>query len=485
MAGASPKQNGKIELKRELGLFSAVNMILAVMIGSGIFISPASALYHSGSVGMCIIVWAVCGLISLLGALAFAELGTVVPRSGAEYAYFMDAFGPLHKFWGNLPAFTASWIYVVILRPAEVAVIVMTFAEYFCQPILDALCIKDEEYSGHLKKVVALLAMASITYINMSSVKLYVKLQNIFGACKVIACLIVIGGGIYELSIGNVGNLQKGFEGTNYHPANLALAFYSGLWAYDGWSTITTVTEEVKRPEVNIPRSIAISVPLVTLLYVFMNIAYMTVLPIPEMIQAQAVAVAFGERVLGAAGFLIPVGVALSTFGCALSVQFGVTRLCYVASQDGNMLKSMSFVHVKRLTPAPAVVTQGIITFIFIVIGNIMQLIEMASYLMWIFYGTAMVALLMLRKTMADVPRPYRVPTIIPIFIIIVAVFLSVVPLVTDPSFKYVVSILFILIGMVIYWWFIYLNKRPKFMDGLTRYIQILFQAVPPSVHVE
>ncbi|XP_022909963.2 b(0,+)-type amino acid transporter 1-like isoform X2 [Onthophagus taurus] len=485
MAGASPKQNGKIELKRELGLFSAVNMILAVMIGSGIFISPASALYHSGSVGMCIIVWAVCGLISLLGALAFAELGTVVPRSGAEYAYFMDAFGPLHKFWGNLPAFTASWIYVVILRPAEVAVIVMTFAEYFCQPILDALCIKDEEYSGYLKKVVALLAMASITYINMSSVKLYVKLQNIFGACKVIACLIVIGGGIYELSIGNVGNLQKGFEGTNYHPANLALAFYSGLWAYDGWSTITTVTEEVKRPEVNIPRSIAISVPLVTLLYVFMNIAYMTVLPIPEMIQAQAVAVAFGERVLGAAGFLIPVGVALSTFGCALSVQFGVTRLCYVASQDGNMLKSMSFVHVKRLTPAPAVVTQGIITFIFIVIGNIMQLIEMASYLMWIFYGTAMVALLMLRKTMADVPRPYRVPTIIPIFIIIVAVFLSVVPLVTDPSFKYVVSILFILIGMVIYWWFIYLNKRPKFMDGFTRYIQILFQAVPPAVHVE
>ncbi|KRT85553.1 Amino acid permease, partial [Oryctes borbonicus] len=205
------------------------------MIGSGIFISPASALLHSGSVGMCIIIWAVCGIISLLGALAFAELGTVVPRSGAEYAYFIDSFGPLHKFWGNLPAFIASWIYVVVLRPAEVAVIVLTFAEYFCQPILDVLCIKDLVLGDHVKKLVAMLALGMITYINVSSVKLYVRIQNIFSSFKVVACLIVIFGGLYELAVGNTMNLSRGFEGTNFHPGSMALAFYSGLWAYDGW----------------------------------------------------------------------------------------------------------------------------------------------------------------------------------------------------------------------------------------------------------
>ncbi|KAK9723419.1 Amino acid permease [Popillia japonica] len=485
------KQNGKVELKRELGLFSAINLILAVMIGSGIFISPASALQHSGSVAMCIIIWAVCGVISLLGALAFAELGTVVPRSGAEYAYFMDSFGPLHHFWGNLPAFLASWIYVVVLRPAEVAVIVLTFAEYFCQPIFDALCMQDLVLGDHVKKLVGILALGIITYINVISVKLYIKIQNIFvklyikiqnifSSFKVIACLIVIFGGIYELAIGNTANLNKGFEGTNFHPGSLALAFYSGLWAYDGWSSITTVTEEVKRPEINIPRSIAISVPIVTILYVFMNIAYMTVLSIPEMIHSPAVAYTFGERVLGPFAFVIPLGVALSTFGCALSIQFGVTRLCYVASQDGNMLRSMSFVHVKRLTPAPAVVTQGIIAFIFIVIGNIVALIEFASFFIWVFYGTAMISLLILRKTMKDVPRPYTVPIWIPIFIALVAVFLSVVPIVSEPSIKYLFSIGFIVLGTLVYYWFVYKKRRPRIMNKLTYFIQVAFEALPP-----
>lgn len=101
-----------------------------------------------------------------------------------------------------------------------------------------------------------------------------------------------------------------------------------------------------------------ISVPLVTALYVFMNVAYMTALNIPELVNSPAVAVSFGEKVLGPLAFTIPLGVVLSTFGCALSVQFGVTRLCYVAGQEGHMVESLSYVHIKRLTPAPAVAFQ-------------------------------------------------------------------------------------------------------------------------------
>ncbi|CAH0728158.1 unnamed protein product, partial [Brenthis ino] len=132
---ALEKSSGStVELKRELGLFSAINLILGVMIGSGIFVSPSSALEHSGSVALCLIIWTVSGIISLLGALSFAELGTVLGKSGAEYSYFQEAFGKCHKYWGPLPSFICAWIYVMILRPAEVAIIVMTFAEYAMQP---------------------------------------------------------------------------------------------------------------------------------------------------------------------------------------------------------------------------------------------------------------------------------------------------------------------------------------------------------------
>lgn len=481
----SKEKGSTMQLKRELGLFSAINMILGVMIGSGIFVSPASALQESGSVAMCIIVWTVCGLISLLGALAFAELGTVVVRSGAEYAYFLESFGPLHKFWGAVPSFVCSWVYVVALRPAEVAIILLTFAEYFTQPILDLVGITDPASGDNVKKLIALLALATITYINMYSVKLYIKIQNMFSSFKVIACLIVICGGIYELIIGHTDNLYKGFEGTNYNPKNMALAFYSGLWAYDGWSAVTVVTEEVKKPEVNIPRSIIISVPLVTGLYVFMNIAYMTALSVPEMVNAQAVAVTFGERVLGPLAFTIPIGVVLSTFGCALSVQFGVTRLCYVAGQEGHMIESFSYVHMRRLTPAPAVAFQGILAFLFIITGNILELIEFASFLIWIFYGTAMVALLILRKTKKDIPRPYMVPLWIPVFIIFVAIFLATVPIITDPSPQYLFALGFILIGILVYYWFIYKKNRPSWMNTATKYVQLLFEVVPPSTHIE
>lgn len=231
----------------------------------------------------------------------------------------------------------------------------------------------------------------------------------------------------------------------------------------------------------NIPRSIAIAVPIITGLYVFMNMAYMTVLTPAEMMSAPAVAVAFGERVLGPFAFLIPLGVALSTFGCAMSIQFGVTRMCFVAGQEGHMLEPLSYVHVKKSTPGPAVALQGLLAFAFIVVGNIHTLIEFASFLIWFFYGAAMVTLLVMRKTHAKVHRPYKVPIVIPIFILGVAIFLSVMPIVNDPSLKYLSAVGFILVGVLLYIPFVYYKKRPAMMDRLTEITQLMFMVVPPE----
>jgi solute carrier family 7 (L-type amino acid transporter), member 9/15 len=205
-------------------------------------------------------------------------------------------------------------------------------------------------------------------------------------------------------------------------------------------------------------------VPIITGLYVFMNFAYMTVLSPLEMITVPAVAVTFGERVFGAWAFIIPLGVALSTFGCALSIQFGVTRMCFVAGKEGHMLEPLSYVNMRRSTPAPAVLLQGVLTFIFIVIGDIHALIEFASFFIWFFYGAGVVALLTLRKTQPNTPRPYKVPIIIPIFVLCVAIFLSVVPIVSDPSPKHLITIGLLLSGVVVYVPFVYYKIRPKFM---------------------
>ncbi|KAK0084446.1 hypothetical protein PV325_001196 [Microctonus aethiopoides] len=479
----SEKNEKKIELKRELGLFSAVNFILAVMIGSGIFVSPTSALSHSGSVGFCLIIWISCGVLSLLGALAFAELSTVVPRSGAEYAYFIEAYGPLHHYAGQLPAFICSWIYVTILRPAEVAVIILTFAEYTIQPFNIFLCNLPEESMEHVKKLLAILALGVITYINCTSVKLFVKIQNVFVICKVAVCLLVIAGGIWWLASGHTKLLANPFENTTASPGNIALAFYSGLWAYDGWTSAAIITEEIKKPEKNILRSIIIAVPIITVLYVSMNLMYMSALTIPEMISAPAVAVVWAARILPAwLGFIIPLGVSISTFGCALSLQFSVSRLCYVAGRQGHVPRVLSFVHVIKMTPTAAVVFQGILTLGYILVGNIIALIEFASFLTWVFYGLAMMALIIMRRTKPQANRPYRIPIFIPWLVFFIALFLAVTPIIHDPSFKYLFTMLFVLIGVVLYHFYVY-KKMNNFLSVKFTYLTQVLCMVVASEH--
>jgi len=131
------------------------------MIGSGIFISPQDALRYSGSIGACLVVWVACGIISLLGALCFAELGTVVPRSGADYAYLLEAFSKTDRFWGPLPSFVCAWVYVLVLRPAEIAVIILTFSEYCIQPFHNLLGLAEMSAGDrlHIIKLVSFLAL--------------------------------------------------------------------------------------------------------------------------------------------------------------------------------------------------------------------------------------------------------------------------------------------------------------------------------------
>jgi solute carrier family 7 (L-type amino acid transporter), member 9/15 len=249
--------------------------------------------------------------------------------------------------------------------------------------------------------------------------------------------------------------------------------------SFDGWSSVTTITEEIKAPEKNLTRSILIAVPLVTALYVFMNVSYIAVLGKEDMINAAAVGISFAERALGPLAWTIPLGVALSTFGCALSIQFGVTRLCFVAGREGHMLEPLSYIHIKRSTPAPAVFLQGILAVCFLAVGNIGALIEFASFLIWFFYGCACVCLLVMRKTHAHVHRPYKVNILLPIITLGVSIFLVLTPIISEPDVKYFSALLFIFSGVIVYIIFVYMKVRPKIMNKVTHLIQKAFLVAP------
>ncbi|KAL1131952.1 hypothetical protein AAG570_011563 [Ranatra chinensis] len=436
------------------------------MIGSGIFVSPSGLLERTGSVGMSLVIWISCGILSLLGALAYAELGTMNTSSGAEYAYFMDAFGPL-------PAFLFSWVSTLVLKPSQMAIICLSFAKYAVEAFVTECDPPDT-----VVKLVAVLAILVILFINCYSVNLATGVMNVFTAAKLIAILIVICGGAYKMFEGNTQNLENPFKGTTSSMGHIATAFYTGLWAYDGWNNLNYVTEEIKNPSKNLPRSIIIAIPLVTMCYALINISYLAVMSQSEMIESEAVAVTFGNRILGVMAWLMPLSVTISTFGSAHGTLFAAGRLCFAASREGHLMSILSYVHVRRLTPAPGLIFHSLIAIAMVLSGTIESLIDFFSFTAWIFYGGAMAALLVMRYTRPNFPRPYKVPIIIPILVLGISVYLILAPIIDQPQKEYLYALFFIVAGLLVYFPSVHYGA-PKIMERFTVFCQLLFEVAP------
>lgn len=242
---SSSNESDKVQLKRTLNLWNGVSIIIGVIIGSGIFVTPQGVLLESGSVGASLCVWVSCGLLSLLGALCFAELGTSISSSGGEYTYIRLAYG-------DLVSFLYLWTAVTIISPASNAVIALTFANYVLQPF----------YSGCSPpqmaiRLLALVLVLSLVYVNCASVATSIKLQNSFTMAKVVALMLIISFGFYYIfSGGNDKNSAASsimrnqsstgarideqlssdsyWSGTQTLP-HLIQAFYSGFFTYSGW----------------------------------------------------------------------------------------------------------------------------------------------------------------------------------------------------------------------------------------------------------
>ncbi|XP_064609093.1 large neutral amino acids transporter small subunit 1-like isoform X2 [Liolophura sinensis] len=269
----------RVRLKKRINLLQGVSVIVGIIIGAGIFVSPVGILRNVKSVGLSLVMWLVCGVFNTLCALCYAELGTTISASGGEYAYVMKAFG-------DFPAFVCLWINCLLICPVGLAASSLIFATYILQPIFDSC----EIPPIGIRLVAAIIIMLLIT-VNTFNVNWATRVQVIITGSKLIALAMIIIIGFVWIGKGDVTSFSNMMDGSDFAAGSIALSFYSGFWAFGGWSYLNFLTDELIDPHKNLPRAILISMSIVTVVYLVANVAYFAVLTPVEMLHSSAVAV--------------------------------------------------------------------------------------------------------------------------------------------------------------------------------------------------
>uniref|UniRef100_A0A2P2IBE4 Large neutral amino acids transporter small subunit 1-like n=1 Tax=Hirondellea gigas TaxID=1518452 RepID=A0A2P2IBE4_9CRUS len=463
-------QGEPIQMQQTLTLRNGVGIIVGIIIGSGIFVSPAGVLRYSGSVGMSLVVWGISGALSMVGALCYAELGTMIYKSGGDYAY-------IHYAFGSLPAFLYLWVALVIIMPTGNTVIALTFANYILQPLFPECTPPDIAV-----RLIAAAVICFLTWVNCTNVVWATKVQDGFTVAKVFALIIIIVAGVYHLAMGNTQNYKEPFAGTLWDMGSIATAFYQGLFSFSGWNYLNFVVEELKNPYRNLPLAIFISLPMVTIVYFLANVAYFAVLTPAEILSSNAVAVSFGNRMLGVMAWLMPFFVACSTFGCLNGGIFASSRLFFVGAREGHLPQALALINTKSYTPMPALIFLGFMTVFMLITVNVEALINYISFSESLFIMISITSLLYMRYKYPNLERPIKVWLGFPIIFFIICLFLVATPVVTRPV-ELGVAIAVLITGIPVYYCCIYWKKKPKCLqnaiDKFTIGCQILCNALP------
>ncbi|XP_031626362.1 Y+L amino acid transporter 2 [Contarinia nasturtii] len=463
----SGSENG-VQLKKELGLLDGVAIIVGVIIGAGIFVSPKGVLDHSGSIGQAIIVWILSGILSMVGALCYAELGTMIPRSGGDYAYIGVAFGPL-------PAFLYLWVALLILVPTGNAITAITFAQYLLQPFWPTCDAPIEAV-----RIFAAIITCVLTVINCYNVKWVTRVTDIFTTTKIAALLLIVAYGVWHLMKGNTEYFQEPMKGSKTEPGYIALAFYSGLFSYSGWNYLNFVTEELRDPYKNLPRAICISMPVVTIVYVITNIAYFATLSSEEILSSDAVAVTFANKMMGFIAWVMPLFVACSTFGSLNGAIFASSRLFFVGARNGHLPAAISLININCLTPIPSLILMCILTLVLLFIRDVFVLIYYVSYVEALFTLISISGLLWMRRTHPNAKRPIRVNILVPLTYLLTCSFLVISSIYQSPA-AVGIATLITMTGIPIY--YITIHRPIPFLTKVSHNINMfcakLFLCVP------
>ncbi len=417
---SSQPDNWGERLPRSLGLWSAIAVLIGSTIGSGIFRVPAGVAARLGEPGPVLLAWVLGGLIALFGALTYAELAAAMPRSGGVFAYLLEGFGPL-------PAFLFGWSELTVIRASALGAIGTIFAEYLGYFI---------KLAPQQVRYLAAGAIVVVGFINYVGVKHAAVVMNFvtlakYGALAGLALLAFTAGD------GSFEHFTPAWQGG----ANISLittALIAIMWTYDGWADLSFMGGEVKDPGRTFPLALILGTSGIVLVYLLINVAYIYLVPLPEMAAAKLVAATAADRIpflAGVGGAVVSGMVMISCLGGLVGSMMTGPRIFFAMADRGLFFRGIARISPRFESPSVAIWLATALGVVYVLLNDFQQLADKFILGIWPFYALAVAAVFVLRRTRPDMPRPYRTwgYPVVPILFLLASVGMVVNALWTDP----------------------------------------------------
>jgi APA family basic amino acid/polyamine antiporter len=441
-----PESRSPNALPRAIGSLASTAIVVGTIIGSGIFLVPHNVALHVGSSGALYLVWIVGGVLSLAGALSFAELGAAAPEAGGVYVYLRQAYG-------KLVAFLYGWAMLMVVESGGIATLAVAFSIYSASFF---------PFTSFQQKLISSGLIALLTLVNILGVRKAAAVQTIFMFAKLSGLAMIVG---YALLSPEVAPLQSSFPlpTPQTTAGSFGVALIGVLWAYHGWHMLSYAAGEVKDPGRVLPRSYLLGTVLVITVYLSANLAYLHVLSMPALAEHQRVAARAMEALAGPRGQTLVSGLILcSIFGALNGNVLGGARVLFAMARDGVFFSAVGRVHKRFETPALALLIQGIWAAALALSGTYEQLFTYVIFTAWVFYAGAVLAVVVLRRQRPELARPYRVwgYPFLPIAFSVAALAIVGNTLARSPR-ESIIGLGLVLLGLPIYLVWTRLSSRP------------------------
>jgi APA family basic amino acid/polyamine antiporter len=453
LSAPAPARTG--ELARGLGLWDTSLLVLGLVIGGGIFLTPAGIAKAVPSETWILGLWIVGGLLAIAGGLVYAELGAMMPQAGGMYLYFREAFG-------ELPAFLYAWVAFWVIIIGSDAAVAVGFAQYLSVffPSLSSanvvLVVGPVSITAAQLTAVALTLVLSATH--YVGVKEGARVQGVLTSMIVLAMVwIAVGGAFAQRSVASAAATPL----AALTMAGVGTALVAIFWTYYGWNEIVAVAGEVANPHRNLPLALIAGTALVTLLYVGVNAAFLKAIPAAEMAGVGEPAAVASTRLFGSsAAFLIALAITCAAAGCVSAGLVPAPRIVYALAKDGLFPAPFARVHPRFKTPSFGIVVQAIWMSLLCLSGRYEQLYTYATFFVILAYAATGIALFVFRRRRPDLPRPYRCwgYPVVP-FVFVVTTILLAVNTVREQPVETLAGIGILILGLPFYFW---MRRRPR-----------------------
>jgi basic amino acid/polyamine antiporter, APA family len=451
-----------LQPRRDLTLTHATSLVVGIIIGTGIFLKSATMAQAVGTPALLLAAWAAAGLVAMLGALCFAELGALLPHAGGEYVYLRSAYGEIPGFLFACNAFVLGGA-AVAAYGAAVAIFVSDIHPLGPDWVVYTVRLfgSDYHFGFGARQLLAVAVIAIFAAINCAGVMLGGRVQALLTAAKVLAITGVAAGVFLFSRTGSIANLAAP-EGTGSGGvAGFGAALFSALWAYSGWQFLPMAAGEVREPQRTLPRAIVGGTLVVLALYLMINAAYLYALPVwqvatanstayPEApsVAARAVQTFLGGRAVGVAALIFLV----STIGSMNGVILSAARVPYAAARDGLFFERFGRLGPRSRVPVTSLVLLALWGALLAISGTFDQLTNMAVMSYALFWIPVALAVVVLRRKRPHEPRPYRVPLypLVPLLFALVMAWIVVSALRTAPR-ESIATLVLILLGLPLY----------------------------------